>query len=79
MLTIGLGVVVYGWAVVASLRKDQRAEAALWLASGLLLGVFATLDHLTVSRWLSGIVFFASMMLAFIAVWRSQARGWRGQ
>jgi hypothetical protein len=74
MLIIGVGVAAYGWAVVASLCKHERAEAVIWLVSGLLLGVFAALDHLGLSRWLSGIVLFASMTLGFMAGWRGHVR-----
>jgi hypothetical protein len=79
MLIVGLGIAIYGWAVIASLREHARVDATIWLLSGLLLGVFAALGHLGVSRWLSTIVLFASMALGLIAVWRSEVRRWRGQ
>ena len=79
MLVIGLGFASYGWAIFDSLRKHERARAALWLASGLLLGAFAALAHLGAARWLLAIALLASMTFGLTAVWRSEVRRWRGQ
>ncbi len=74
-----LGVAMWTWAVAAALRKHQRVEAVMWVASGLLLGVFAVIDHLGVPRWLSATVLLASLVFGLLAGWRSNARSSHGQ
>ena len=79
MFILATGGVLYGWAVIAALRKGVLGDAALWLISGLFLGLFVTLDHNHVSRWLLGAIALASLVLGLISGWRTELRRWRGQ
>jgi hypothetical protein len=72
-------VLLVGWAVVDEFLKGRRWEALGWLASGLLLAVFALSGQVNAERWVQSIPLTLFMMLSLTLAWRSLIRQWRGE